>query len=263
LVERSFFHIPHIGAASEVRLWTAGCHDWDCFLSEPERWPLSQNQRRSAVEMVAHSRDALHARDHRFFQEAMPNEVWRCWSAFRDKVVYLDIETDGGFGPDAVTIIGLYDGFEFRCLVKGKDLDEFPEIMADKAMIVTFFGSGFDLPMLRKRFPQVPLDQIHFDLCPGFRRIGMRGGLKQIERDVGIERTDGAYGLNGRDAIFLWNRYRYGDLGALDRLIAYNRADVVNLEALSYICFERLARQTLDAAGLGHHAKEMVARRLL
>jgi uncharacterized protein len=39
-------------------------------------------------------------------------------------------------------------------------------------------------------------------------------------------------GLNGYDAGLLWERYRRGDREAMDRLIAYNRADVVNLEGL-------------------------------
>ncbi|MBX3334576.1 MAG: ribonuclease H-like domain-containing protein [Nitrospira sp.] len=208
--------------------------------------------------MIGFSRNALAAGDYRFFAEAMPGEVWRTWPSFRDRVCYLDIETDGGFTGDAITVIGLYDGFEFRCLVKGQDLDEFPDLIADRAMFVTFFGSGFDIPMLKKRFPQLPFDQLHFDLCPAFRKVGLKGGLKKIEVELGIDRGDDTYGLDGRDAIRLWNSHRYGREGALERLIAYNREDVVNMETLAHIAYERLARQTLDPAGLGHIARDLV-----
>jgi uncharacterized protein YprB with RNaseH-like and TPR domain len=56
--------------------------------------------------------------------------------------------------------------------------------------------------------------------------------LKRIERQWGIDREDEIAGMTGFDAVLLWARYRHGDAAALQRLIAYNRADVVNLEVL-------------------------------
>jgi uncharacterized protein YprB with RNaseH-like and TPR domain len=63
------------------------------------------------------------------------------------------------------------------------------------------------------------------------RRLGLDGGLKAIEREVGIDRE--LDDIDGWEAVRLWHRYERGDGDALDRLVRYNRADARNLEALS------------------------------
>jgi hypothetical protein len=51
-----------------------------------------------------------------------------------------------------------------------------------------------------------------------------------VERVLGIERrTDG---LNGADAMRLWEEWRRGDHRSLRRLLLYNEDDVVNLYLL-------------------------------
>jgi uncharacterized protein YprB with RNaseH-like and TPR domain len=62
-------------------------------------------------------------------------------------------------------------------------------------------------------------------------RQNLRGGLKAVERQLGIERR--LKDVNGWEAVKLWWRYVDSfDLEALDRLLEYNREDVVNLKAL-------------------------------
>ena len=175
-------------------------------------------------------------------------EAWRAWPDFRDRCVYLDIETDGGRTGSAITTIGLYDKDGFTGLVRHNDLGNFPDIISRYSMIVTFFGASFDLPMLQKRFGSVRFDQIHLDLCPTLRRLGLKGGLKSIEKQLGLSRGEDTDGLTGLDAIRLWRRYERGDQNALDTLIAYNREDVVNLEILAEHAYTRLKAASFDAA---------------
>lgn len=134
----------------------------------------------------------------------------------------------------------MYDGSEYRCLVQGEDLESFRDLITHYSMIVTFFGSGFDLPVLQKRFRGLEFDQIHLDLCPTLRDIGYRGGLKKIEKEFGIERSEETQGLTGLDAVYLWRRHRYGSSEALERLIAYNREDVVNMKTIADQAFPAL-----------------------
>lgn len=176
------------------------------------------------------------------------SEAWRAWPEFRSSCVYLDIETNGGQSGDSITTIGLYDGNEFQCLVKGQDLANFRDIISKYSMMVTFFGASFDIPMLQKLFRDVTFDQIHLDLCPTLRRLGLRGGLKKIEKQLGISRVEEAEGLSGLDAIRLWHAYsRRGDEKALETLIAYNREDVINLETLAEYAYNQLREATLGA----------------
>jgi len=47
-----------------------------------------------------------------------------------------------------------------------------------------------------------------------------------------MEREGDLKGLNGYDAVKMWQAYRRGDDAALDRLVRYNSADIVNLQKL-------------------------------
>ena len=84
-----------------------------------------------------------------------------------------------------------------RQYVRGINLDRFPGEMADCRLLVTFFGSGFDLPVLRRSFPELPFDVLHIDLCFALKRLGYSGGLKHVETALGITRGQDTAGLSG------------------------------------------------------------------
>jgi uncharacterized protein YprB with RNaseH-like and TPR domain len=101
-------------------------------------------------------------------------------------------------------------------------------------LLVTFNGASFDLPLLLASIQGLPLDQPHIDLCLLGRQLGYRGGLKAIELQLGIQRRADLCGMSGADAGHLWNRWRHRrDEEAKERLLAYNEADCVNLQALA------------------------------
>ncbi|HZE21251.1 MAG TPA: ribonuclease H-like domain-containing protein, partial [Desulfobaccales bacterium] len=74
-------------------------------------------------------------------------------------------------------------------------------------------------------------------------RLGFKGGLKKIEPRFGIRRPDEVHGMDGYMAVLLWERYQRGDRGALERLLTYNREDVVNLETLMEAAFQMSREQ--------------------
>lgn len=242
-------HIPGVGAHTERALWSAGCHTWNDLAGGLDRYSCGTAGRDDVSRYLDRSRNAFANGDHQFFARSLGlSEAWRAWPDFRDRTVYLDIETDGGRSGSAITTIGLYDGSGFTGLVRDDDLGNFPDIISRYSMIVTFFGSGFDLPMLQKRFANVRFDQIHLDLCPTLRRLGLRGGLKSIEKQLGLSRGDDTDGLTGMDAIRLWRQHQRGHRTALQTLLAYNREDVVNLETLAEYAYGRLKAASFDAA---------------
>jgi uncharacterized protein YprB with RNaseH-like and TPR domain len=244
VLDRTFVHIPGIGAETERALWAQGCHTWHDFLRDPKAFSIGTACREQAEEILSQSVVALERGEFQFFRKPLGRkDAWRAFPHFRDATVYLDIETEGRPGADAVTTVGLYDGRNFTCLVRDDNLENFRDLISHYALIVTFCGTAFDLPILARRFPGLIFDQIHLDLAPTLRRIGLRGGLKRIEREVGIERGPQTAGLTGYDAVKLWRRYeREGDASALETLIAYNRDDVVNMERLAEIAYQGLVR---------------------
>ena len=251
MLENTFIHVPGIGQTAERGLWDQGCLSWSHFKGGQGKYSVGSADHDIVRKRIDSSIKALADGKHQFFKKGLGMaESWRAFPEFRSSCVYLDIETDGGQRGESITTVGMYDGSQFTCLIKGIDLGNFPDLISHYSMIVTFFGASFDLPMLQRRFPLHRFDQLHIDLCPTLRRLGLRGGLKKIEKDLQIYRGDGVDGLNGQDAIRLWNRYRnFRDETALEQLIAYNREDVVNLEALTLHAYERLKKETFGSYG--------------
>jgi uncharacterized protein YprB with RNaseH-like and TPR domain len=245
VLRKTFCHIPALGKETELSLWSQGCDDWDTYLANPKEFRTGSASRDDVTRAVEKSKEALETGNYQHFRRSLGQEAWRAWPEFEQSCVYLDIETDGGRSGNAVTIVGLYDGAEFTALVRGIDLGNFLDSISNYGLIVTFFGTSFDLPMLEKKFYGHKFDQIHIDLCFVLKRLGYSGGLKKIERQLGISRADEVDGLTGLDAVRLWNRYERGDEGALKTLIAYNEEDVVNLKTLAKIAYDGLVAKTV------------------
>ena len=83
---------------------------------------------------------------------------------------------------DDLTIVGVYDGYQMRQYVRGINLHKMPEALEDAAMLVTFFGTGFDVPFLRRAFPEMPMPYMHVDLCFLLKKLGYRGGLEESSK---------------------------------------------------------------------------------
>jgi len=248
MLRETFVHIPGVGYRTEERLWRSEIRNWDDFASARRPSRLARRLAARIEEELARSTDALRRGRHRYFARTLPpREHWRAWSEFRDAVVFLDIETTGlSLGRDAVTVVGVYDGHRRRTFVQGESLEDLPGTLERAKLLVTFNGRGFDAPFLRKAFPRMHLDQIHLDLMHPLRRLGFSGGLKAIEREMGILRSEETSGLGGFDAVRLWRAYEAGDDEALELLIRYNMEDVVNLEPLASFAYEALRTLCLD-----------------
>jgi uncharacterized protein YprB with RNaseH-like and TPR domain len=246
VLRRTFIHVPGIGKTTERALWTQGCSDWSAYLAGGGKYSTGHVDRGAVRDFVSQSELALEAGEHQFFSRSLGlKEAWRAYHDFKTSCVYLDIETDGR----GITMIGMFDGKDFTCLVKGENLENFRDEISRYSMIVTFCGGTFDLPALQRQFRGVDFDQIHLDLCPVLRKLGFRGGLKRIEKDLGIQRPPEVEGLNGFDAIVLWRRYLgLGDDASLQRLIAYNREDCVNMVRLAEVAAGMMEAVTLREA---------------
>ncbi len=242
LLKNTFIHLPGVGAQAERSLWHQGCLDWDCYLRSPEQFSVGSASKEMVRRGVAASKKNLEEGNHQYFAKKLrARHAWRAFEDFRDRCVCLDIETEGTGGDDTVTCIGLYDGKEYVCLMKGDNIESFRDVISHYSMIVTFFGTGFDLPVLLNRFPGLELDQIHLDLCPVLKNMGYRGGLKKIEVAFGIQRSEETADLRGYDAVKLWRRAQRGDEKALDLFVRYNQEDTVNLMTLADETYRRLS----------------------
>lgn len=242
MLRETFVHIPGVGHRTEERLWRFGIRTWEDFLGSTRSSRTGGRLAQRIDDELPRSEAALRRGRHSYFARNLPSrDRWRAWRDFRDHVAYLDIETTGfSIGRNAITVVGVYDGRRRRSFVRGENLEDLPVALQQAKLLVTFNGSHFDVPFLRKAFPRMALGQIHIDLVHPLRRLGLVGGLKAIETAMGISRSDETTGLRGFDAVRLWHAYEAGEDDALDLLLAYNMEDVVNLEPLAHFAYDTL-----------------------
>ena len=252
MLRNTFCHVPGIGPATEVRIWESGTLSWeDCKDSAELPFPTKRRQR--VIEHVVLSEKMLMDEDPRFFAGLLPtNQHWRLYPDFRSSVAYLDIETTGLSAWDhSITTIALYDGRDIRYYVQGENLEAFEEDISRYKLIVSFNGKSFDVPFLEWHF-RTKLDHVHIDLRHVLKSLGISGGLKRCEYQLGINRGEELLGVDGYFAVLLWREYEQtGDRKLLETLLAYNIEDVVNLESLMVLAYNmKLARLGIPGEAL-------------
>jgi len=244
MLQSTFVLLKGIGEYTERLIWESGVTDWHAFLACGSLPGIALDRKRGYdIEISAAMRNLQEGQSRYFSRCLKARDHWRLFEAFRSRAIYLDIETTGG--PPAhgeVTIVGLYANGQLTSLVRGDSLteDRLNLEVSRSDLLVTFFGSVFDLPYLRAKFPGVVLDHPHIDLCFAARRLGLGGGLKRIEALLGIQRSADLQGLDGWEAVRLWHAWRRGEANALDLLLRYNEADTRNLESLADLLYGRL-----------------------
>ncbi len=151
---------------------------------------------------------------------------------------YLDIETTG-LSPftHEITVIGVGLACGAECEVVQLYEDDLTphalrNLLNGAARIFTYNGARFDLPFIQHRVG-VDIECLvpHQDLMLDCWKCNLYGGLKAVERTLGIPRQ--LAGMDGFQAVLLWQQYKEReDREALETLLAYNREDVSNLAIL-------------------------------
>jgi uncharacterized protein YprB with RNaseH-like and TPR domain len=249
MIRNTFSILNGVGEKLERRLWRSGVLTWEDFLHAGDVEFLSPARKAACDAFLAEASARLYEGDAAYFRGRLKSsEHWRLFDIFRGRAVCLDIESNGypaGAGGYP-TVVGLYDGVDYKAFVIDEDLtaENLMERVEGYKYLVTFFGSAFDVPFLERTLPGFRLNVPHFDLCFGSRRLGMRGGLKKIERTLGIEREEATRDMDGYDAVLLWERALRGSAEALELLVAYNREDTVNLMDIAAAVYNGLRSAT-------------------
>lgn len=239
MLQRTFQLIPGVGPWREKDLWARGILSWDDFPTAGV--VLGRKLDDLARRRLEMAREALARRDLKALAAMVPQrEHWRLYPEFAHDAVFFDIETDGA-QEQVPTVVALFHKDGLDVFLQGRNLDALPEAMAERRLWVTFNGSCFDVPVLRQYFGKgFPLPDGHIDLRFVCRRLGMGGGLKEIEDRLGLGRPPHMKGVNGWDAVLLWRAYRErGDLAALRFLVEYNLYDSFQLRSLMETAYNR------------------------
>lgn len=249
MIRNTFSILNGIGEKLERHLWREGILTWDDFIESGDINLINRERKTVFDESLSVAAEHLDRRDATFFAKTVKRrEHWRFFETFRNEAVCLDIETNG-FQPERggyVTVVGIYDGYEWRSLVSGENLnaENLNRELSGYKCLITYYGSSFDIPFLLRTLPGVRFNIPHFDLCHAAKRLGINGGLKKLEVLLGIERDENVKGMDGYDAVKLWELAKRGNGEAKRLLMLYNREDTVNLMQIADILYQRLKQST-------------------
>jgi uncharacterized protein YprB with RNaseH-like and TPR domain/predicted nuclease with RNAse H fold/dephospho-CoA kinase len=231
-ITSTFIHLNKIGKKSEHDLWNKKILTWDDYQNNIEKDSLFFD---NTCSKLFSSINAYNEKNIQFFVDNLPkSDYFRLALSFPEDVLFLDIETTGlSQYYDHITMVGWSIGDKYDYFINGisKETD-LKQALSNAKIIVTFNGSIFDIPFIKKQFPNIHIPECHIDLRFFSKRIGLTGGQKKIEDEIGFKRNKSLKNTDGYMATVLWDQYKWGKKTSLEKLIAYNHSDVEGMKAI-------------------------------
>jgi uncharacterized protein len=247
MIRSTFLVLDRLGKTREKSIWAQGILTWDDFLNSEKISGISPKSKTWYDRQLKKISGQLYSNNSSFFSGILPlSETWRLYRFFSEEAVFLDIETSGVEKKDDITVFGLFDGIDTKLMIRGINLDYglLKEALKEYKIIVTFNGASFDIPFTKKRYPGLIPDIPHIDLRHVCEKVGLTGGLTEIERKIGIQRNKIIDRLYGGDVLLLWKMFRAtGDKHYLDLLVEYNEDDVINLKTIADLAIPELEKR--------------------
>ena len=240
MIKNSFIFLEKVGKRKEKNIWKqVKC--WNEFLETGCVKGIAKGKKSYYDRKIEEAKEALLSENSAYFVEKLPKvEMWRLYNYFKDESGYLDIEVDSS---GKVILVGISDYYNSNFFVKGVNLDRKSiekELLKFKVLI-TFNGSSFDLPKLRKELG-VLVKVPHIDLKPLCVNLGLKGGLKEVEKELNLRRPQHLKG----NPVSLWKAFHAsGDKEYLDLLIEYNKEDIENLKGVMERVYRQLSNKIL------------------
>jgi len=243
MITNSFVFLEKISNRKEQSLWRQGVKTWDDFLKKEKIKGISAISKHYYHRKIKGAQEALLNNDSSFFIGKMSStQMWRLYEYFKDESCFLDIETDS-YGK--ITVVGISNYYHTNSWVRNINLDkiELQQELQKYKLIITFNGAAFDLPKLKKQIG-IKITIPHIDLKPLCVKLGLIGGLKEVERTLNLKRPPHLYG----NPVELWKAlHASGDREYLELLIDYNKEDVENLKLIMDWCYKELRNKIYKA----------------
>ena len=236
----TFKHLDGIGDKKEFEIWQNGILNWDEYIKNQKRKSLFFNND------LEFSIKALESFDVDFFANKLDKkDYFRLALSFPKNVMFLDIETTGlSFYYDHITMIGWSMEGEYSFYINGIDKKEkFIDALNKAKVIITFNGTKFDLPFIKKEFKEIVFPKCHIDLMYMCRRLGLKGGQKNIENKINFKRPKELQDKGGYEATIFWYMYKQGDKSSLINLIKYNFYDIKGMSFIFDYCIKEFYKK--------------------
>lgn len=236
MIRNSFIFLEKISNKKENKIWNSGVKNWHDFLKKERIEGIPKEKKEYYNRRMKEAQKFLLEESPAYFVNKLPKkEMWRLYDYFKDDCCFLDIEVDS-YGK--IMIAGISDYYNTRTFVKGVNLEKniLEKELSKYKVVVTFNGSSFDLPKLRKELG-VKMGMPHIDLKPLCVNLGLKGGLKEVERILDLKRPPHLQG----NPVDLWKAFHAsGDREYLELLIEYNKEDVENLKWIMNLVYKKM-----------------------
>ncbi len=241
MIRESFVFLEKCSTRRELSFWKQGIKDWQEFLGKEKIIGIAVAKKEFYNRKIREAQQALSVDNATYFVGKLPGkEMWRLYPHFKEDCCFLDIETDS-YGK--VVLVGISNYYNTNTFVRGFNLEKnlLEKELGKYKIIITFNGSSFDLPKLKKQL-QLEVGMPHIDLKPLCVNLGLKGGLKEVERILNLKRPAHLYG----NPVELWKAFHAsGDKEYLELLIDYNKEDIENLKGVMNHVYRKLKEKFL------------------
>lgn len=180
-----------------------------------------------------------------FAEKLNDNELYRLAISFPNDILFLDIETTGlSHYYDCITVIGWSLNNKYKYYIQGiSNPEDFINDIQNSKIIVTFNGKIFDIPFIKKLFPNLVFPKCHIDLRFFSKTCGLGGSQKRIEKNINFNRPKALQNTDGYTATILWDKYKWGNRSSLKKLISYNFYDIEGMKFILDFCINHIYKQ--------------------
>lgn len=236
MIQESFVFLERCSAAKENSFWRQGIKDWNEFLHREKITGIASAKKEFYNRKIREAQQSLAGDNAVYFIGKLPaKEMWRLYPNFKEDCCFLDIETDS-YGK--VVIVGISNYYNTNTFVKGFNLEKnlLEKELIRYKLLITFNGGAFDLPKLKKQL-QLEIKMPHIDLKPLCVKLGLKGGLKEVEKILNLKRPSHLYG----NPVDLWKAFHASsDREYLQLLVDYNTEDVENLKGIMNFVYKMM-----------------------
>jgi uncharacterized protein YprB with RNaseH-like and TPR domain len=250
LIRQALLHLPGVGEHRLQILRECGIRTWLQVVEQPRKLlgmgEAAWDELRRAVEACE---KAVVEQDLGYLCRILhPADKWRVLGVYPQCASFFDLETSGLSTADDITVVACQHANGLRLFTRGQNLDEFLELLENVKLLVSFNGNSFDVPQVLRHFNIPELPCAHLDLRWICWHAGFAGGLKEIERHMGIVRPPDLSGVDGAEAVMLWHLWQYtANRQALHTLVRYCGADALALQAVTAKIVNHLSADTAAA----------------
>lgn len=235
MIRHALEHLPGLGPARIRELRRIGIDNWLALRDAAGLPALGAKRHAHLLDCITQCETALQRDDIGFLTRTLSRkDLWRVLNEYFERASFFDIETNG-MGPDSrITLIACYHKDRMYTFLQDENLNDFLDLLDEVDLLVSYNGACFDVPFVERAFniPEIPCP--HIDLRWLCRQQELRGGLKSIEQQLGIDRPPDLVGVDGEEAVWLWDFWhRDRDTRAREKLIRYCCADVLSLKLVA------------------------------